>query len=149
MVFAAIVRVVEAVPDLDLHADAAFGGFDEHEFETLPIGVVPIGEIESAIRQLLERIQLETLVLPVAHGIADDVAAGGGQTIELGNQLLRRPLKQVVVIAAAHKQDGFPLVAQYQGLSGQGSRDESAEARWGAPREIAKHVVRTANRAGS
>jgi len=61
-----------------------------------------------AVALLLERIDLEAFVLPVAHCVADIVAAGLVDFVEVlfkvGN------LKQVVVFASAKQKDGLALI---------------------------------------
>ncbi len=113
---AAGVGEVEPVPDLDLHEDAAFRRFPQQALEPLPVFVVPLIEIVPAVFILPERINFEALVLAVAHRIADDVAAGCGQSVELHGEILFRPLEQVVVVAAAQQQYGFSPIAPVPGI---------------------------------
>ncbi len=98
------IRVVEAVPDFDLHNDVTPTGLAQHPLETLPILIVPGVEIVLAVVESFERIDFESLVLSITHRVANDVATCLRQTVELCDELLFRPLKQIVIIAAAQEQ---------------------------------------------
>jgi hypothetical protein len=99
-VAATIVRVVEAIPDFDLDNDSAPGRFPQEALEPRPICLIPPVQIIFSIFPLLVRIDLEALILPVAHRVANHVASATRQTVELSYKLFLRPLKQVIVIAS-------------------------------------------------
>ena len=72
-------------------------------FKALPVFLVPDVEIVQATVKLFEWIDLESLLLAVAHGIANYVPARSCQPIELVDQGFLRPLKQIVIIATAQQ----------------------------------------------
>ena len=108
MLFPMVRRVIEAVPDFDLHDDLALGRFLEHQLEAPPVLVVPLFEVVFAVGPLGERINFEAAVLAVAHRVADVIAAGGYDLVEVLFQIGN--LKQVVVLAAADEQNWLALV---------------------------------------
>ena len=58
-------RIVEAIPDFDLHKDVPLGGPLEHILKSLPVLLIPLIEVELSVRQQLVRLQLD--LLPLAH----------------------------------------------------------------------------------
>ncbi len=116
MRFPVLCGVVEAVPDLDLHDDVPLGGPAEQVLEAPPVFVVPLVEVVLAVGALGERIDLEALVPPVAHRVADVVAAGCLDLVEVLLEV--GDLEQVVVLAAAQQQDGPALVLPVAGILG-------------------------------
>ena len=120
--FAGVVGVVEPVPDLDLDDDVAPGGLAQQPFEPLPVLVVPPVQVIAAVRPARVGMDLETLDAPVAHGVADVVAARGREPVQLGDQLLLGPLEQVVVVRAAKEQHGLAVQAPVPGVRGPGAQ---------------------------
>ena len=67
----------------------------EQVLKTVPILIVPLVQIILAVGQSFERIYLKTLVLPVAHCIANIVAAYACQQVQMFLQI--RNLKKIVI----------------------------------------------------
>ena len=91
-----MVCVIEPIPHLDLHYDVTLAGPSEQVSETIPILIVPLVQVVLAVRQSFEWIDLEALVFPVTHGIANIVPAHTRQQIQVLLQVWN--LKEVVVL---------------------------------------------------
>ncbi len=92
-------RVVEAIPDLDLHDDVALLGPRQQILKPLPVFVVPAIQVVLAVGLLGERLDFEALVEPGAHRVAHVVAAHAAQQVEVLLQIGN--LEQIVVLAAS------------------------------------------------
>ena len=101
-----VCRIVEAVPDLDLHNNRPLGGPLQHVLKTLPVFLVPLIEVELPVRQQL--VRLEILALALAHRIADVVGSNRLDLIEM----LLEPLQQkdMVCLAAAQEHHRLALI---------------------------------------
>ena len=93
-----MVGVIEAVPEFDLDDDVTLGCPLQQVAKTLPVLVVPLVEIVLAVFKTAIGIDFEVVIVPVAHGIADVVAAHGMQLVEMLLEI--GDLKQAVVLAA-------------------------------------------------
>ena len=83
------IRVVEPVPDLDLHKNFALGCLGQHRVKTLPVFRIPLSKIVFTVVELQERIDLKPGILAVTHRVADHVSAGGHDSIKLRDQFVR------------------------------------------------------------
>ena len=99
-------RIIKAVPDLDLHEDVPFGRPPQHALKARPVLLVPLVQVEAAVRQQPVRLELRPFAL--AHRIAHVV---GSNLLDLVEMLLK-PLQQEDVIghAAAEQHDRLALV---------------------------------------
>jgi len=109
---AAGVGVVEAVKDFDLDDDLPPGRQPQHPLEPLPVLGIPLGQVVAAVVQPQQRIRVA--LVPVRHRVADVVAAGGLDLIEVLLQV--RDLEQVVVDAAAEQHHRLAAVLPVGGV---------------------------------
>ena len=113
-----MIGIVEAVPDLDLNNDSQLLGRFEHGFETAPVFVVPGIQVILAVGPPRVGIHFVPVILAIAHGVADHIAAGRGQGLELLPHVGH--LKNVVVIRPAQQHHGFAPILPVKRILGPG-----------------------------
>lgn len=97
---------VETVPDLDLHEDVPLVRPLQHVLEPLPVILVPLVQVEPAVRSQLVRFQLDALAL--AHCVADIVGPHRVDFVDVPLEVVQQ--EEVVRLAAAEQHHRLAVV---------------------------------------
>ena len=97
---------VETVPDLDLHEDVLLVRPLQHVLEPLPVILVPLVQVEPAVRSQLVRFQLDALAL--AHCVADIVGPHRVDFVDVPLEVVQQ--EEVVRLAAAEQHHRLAVV---------------------------------------